>query len=111
MGWKRFLDRIKNSEITEPIEFAIEPLNDTVLENVLENILPFASFIVIATIQGKNYISGKSTITEASKSLVEKSVESGIAIGSGALALAIFASMASYFESKVLKNGIHGFVF
>ena len=111
MGWKRFLDRIKNSEITEPIEFAIEPLNDTVLENVLENILPFASFIVIATIQGKNYISGKSTITEASKSFVEKSVESGIAIGSGALALAIFDSMASYFESKVLKNGIHGFVF
>lgn len=83
---------IKNSEIAEPIEYLLEPINDTVFENFFENALPFTSFIVIATIQGRKYISGKSTIKEASNSFLIKSIQSGVAISSGALALAIFDS-------------------
>ncbi len=100
---------LKNTDITEPIEYALEPINDTILENVFESVLPFASFIVIATIHGKKYITGKATIEEASMSFLTKSVESGIAISSGALALAIFdsglISISSTILTKIFING------
>lgn len=83
---------IENEEITGQVVDFLEPINDSLLVDAMESVLPFSGLIIIGTIQGRRYITGKVTMQDAAISFAEKAVKSGITLGAGALAFMAFDS-------------------
>jgi len=89
---------ISNEVITNEISEVFEHA-DTVIPEVIYDILPFSGMIIITTLEGKKFLTGKATLNEFAKNTITKGTENALyTIGGSAL--------FSIFDSGIISVGV-----
>lgn len=89
---------ISNEEITSQMSEIFEKA-DSVLPEVVYDILPFSGMIMITTIEGRKFLTGQATLNDFAKNTISKGTENALySLGGSAL--------FSIFDSGIISIGV-----
>lgn len=97
---------ISNESLDETISQPMEELLDSSSEELIEDILPFLPFIVIATTEGTKVLLGKKTFGEAIKEGTLRTIKSGISMGVGTFVVFLDGGILSVPATFLTRFGI-----
>ncbi len=100
---------ISNDDLTNAIYSPMESLFDSPTEEVIEDILPFLPFIIIAFTEGRKVLVGKKAFEVALTNALERIVKTGLSMGVGALVYYFDGGLLSLPATFLTKIGFDRF--